>query len=150
MLSRSLQSILIPRYHLMKSVHLSTTHLQTTEVLYIPFDQITNENIPSFVPQTPSGWQPIRPGGPLVKNLPFHVFRSKTNNLAIYSRFRKVGPKVNTVIRRVEGDLSALITVLQNLLGKDRVTQVDIREAKINLRGNRVIEVTRVLYRLGF
>ncbi|KAI6656493.1 39S ribosomal protein L49, mitochondrial [Oopsacas minuta] len=132
------------------------TRLNTSEPGHVPsqldytINTIDNDSLPPFTPKTPSGWQPPNPCGPIVKNLPFHIFRSRTNNLPVYSRFRAKGPKVNTVIRRIAGDKSALVAVLVRVLGSDRITEVDIREGKINLRGNRVEEIMKVLYRMGF
>ena len=57
---------------------------------------------------------------------------------------------MNTIIRRIAGDKEALVAVLSSVLGEDRITEVDIREGKINLRGNRALEIMRVLYRMGF
>ena len=122
----------------------------STEPLRLDFSTLNNDNLPPFVPKTPSGWQPPNEGGPIVQNLPFHIFRSRTNNLPVYSRFRMKGPKVNTIIRRIAGDKAALVDVLVRVLGSDRIKEVDIREGKINLGGNRVQEIMRVLYRIGF
>ena len=153
MLSLSLRNNLLFTSHRLLISRLSTEEPTLPEpplLLDYTVDTINNDSLPPFIPKTPSGWQPPRPGGPIVKNLPFHVFRSKTNNLAIYSRFRMKGPRVNTVIRRIAGDKEALVRVLTNVLGEERITEVDIREGKVNLRGNRVLEVMRVLYRMGF
>ena len=149
MLSLSLRNNLLLTAQRILVCRLSTT-TEPLALLDYAVDTISNNTLPPFEPQTPSGWQPPRPGGPIVKNLPFHVFRSRTNNLPVYSRFRMKGPRVNTVIRRIAGDKEALIGVLTNVLGEDRITEVDIREGKVNLRGNRVLEIMKVLYRMGF
>jgi hypothetical protein len=56
----------------------------------------------------PSGW---RPPAQLTKDIDFFVFRSKTNNLPVYTEFRCGRQRKFTIIRKVEGDLQVEVEI---------------------------------------
>lgn len=115
-------------------------------------DSITSQDneLPPYIPQTPSGFQPPRPEGPILPNLEFFITRSRTNNLPVYTWVRCLGPRVNTVIRNIHGDKEKCVEFLQKHLGHDVITEVDIKISKIVVRGNRVDMIKVLFYRVGF
>lgn len=79
-------------------------------------------------------------------NIPFKVLRTPSGNLPVYSRIRKHGTAVTTVIRHAMGDISAL---KKDLLA---ICEAPVRErcGTLEVKGLHVLKIKQWLTHLGF
>ena len=99
--------------------------------------------------------QPVQPAasgfiaatGRTPTGLPFSVSRTPTHGIPVYSDYKNGRSRVVTIVRRIQGDTTALKLELGRVLGGARV---DERVGRIEVHGNRVDEVKTWLAGLGF
>lgn len=92
-----------------------------------------------------TGWAPPRE---VMPNLPFHVDRSTTGkHFPVYTFYSGSGTKVQTVVRRMSGDIETLKEELEKVVEN---AEVVVRPGKLLVRGNYVLRVKRWLLGLGF
>jgi len=91
----------------------------------------------------PSGW--AAPSGLLVPK-PYRVNRTPSNNLPVYTDIRNGRTRILTLVRKVEGNATALSTDLAKLLGVSVYEKV----GRIEIPGNHIGKVRQYLQQLGF
>jgi large subunit ribosomal protein L49 len=95
----------------------------------------------------PSGW---RPPAQLTKDIDFFVFRSKTNNLPVYTEFRCGRQRKFTIIRKVEGDLQVLAHEIRQILPKNTIVRVKETSSSVVIEGLYWKQVMKWLTDQGF
>ena len=92
-----------------------------------------------------SGWTEAPSSMP---DLPFHIGRSDiSKSLPVYTEYKGGRTKVNTVLRKVSGDVKELMLEMQRVCdGKE----VEIRPGKLIVNGNYHWRVKLWLAQLGF
>ena len=76
------------------------------------------------------------------------VERSSTgNHLPVYTEYKGGGTKVETILRKISGDVESLKAELEKVVYPE---PVDVRAGKLVVRGNYVLRVKKWLLGLGF
>ena len=99
------------------------------------------------IAKSPSGWVP--PADP-IPQLPFHITRSRTNNIPVYVNVKGGGNKLVTSIRKVRGDLKELEKCVRNRIGDEKHYQINELTNQLKVKGDYRAEISRMLKELGF
>ena len=99
------------------------------------------------IAKSPSRWAPPADPPP---ELPFHVKRSRTNNLPVYTDKKAGGSQIITIVRKVTGDVKELEKCLRYKLGNDLHYQVNELTSQVRVKGNHKEPIVQWLKELGF
>jgi large subunit ribosomal protein L49 len=100
---------------------------------------------------TPSGWTPVIDSATTptpAASLPFHVSRSKSGNLPVYTEYRHGRNKIVTILRKYIGDETVLFQEVRRVVGQD--VQVRRYAGRFEIDGNVVQPLALWLRKLGF
>ena len=81
------------------------------------------------------------------EHLPFHVQRTSTNNLPVYTDFTYGDSKKLTIIRKVTGDMHA---IKEELIKITSNSEVIIKHGKLEVKGLHSAKIKKWLRCLGF
>ncbi|PWW74925.1 hypothetical protein C7212DRAFT_207641 [Tuber magnatum] len=85
------------------------------------------------------------------KPLPYFVYRTENNNLPVYQEYKAGGNKLQTRIRRVEGDLRFLRNQIENAFQMQKgQVKINSLAGHVIVKGRRRDEIVRFLLDLQF
>merc|ERR1712080_530361 len=99
------------------------------------------------IAKSPSGWVPPADPPP---ELPFHVTRTRTNNIPVYCKIKGGGNKFVTEVRKVRGDLRELERCIRLTIGDQLHYQINELTSTVKVKGKFEAEIKRMLKELGF
>mmetsp|Transcript_13202 Transcript_13202/g.19731 ORF Transcript_13202/g.19731 Transcript_13202/m.19731 type:complete len:100 (+) Transcript_13202:3-302(+) len=79
--------------------------------------------------------------------LEFKIERTLSNNLPIYSEYRKGRTQFHTILRKYKGDEQVLKSHVQHIVGNN---EIKVKGSQMVIRGDHRKELTKYFSELGF